>query len=435
VQMRYGLFFACLSVTAFILSSTVEAETTVSPSDSQVQHKINPNVGPGVGVVARETYLSTRSLVRRARPTTGAAEMLRRTMTTRTLSRQPLTTEALARLREERANQRLAGGAETKPLMSEAELRAWIAPTTASLSAEKFITLVHSSNRRSTVETCHCPAHPTGGIDREARVVQELESLYGQRPLIVDAGGFLRLPPNERSKLGARIVLEALAKMKVDAVNVGITDLAAGTQFLRDMATSTSVTLLSANIFDKHGKPVFTPSRIVSLTLKDGKTAKIALIGVTRPLDATRREFTPANDATVTTPAKTLKKLIPELRKKADLVVLLAYYTREDVPELVKELPPDARPDLVVCGEFTAGQRQSYYLENAHTTDGVWSLSGGFEGRQVGVALIELGKKGKVQNVYPKLVIIEQTIPPDEAFTPFVKEFQAGQLELLRKGI
>jgi 2',3'-cyclic-nucleotide 2'-phosphodiesterase (5'-nucleotidase family) len=201
------------------------------------------------------------------------------------------------------------------------------------------------------------------------------------------------------------------------------------------MATSTSVTLLSANIFDKHGKPVFTPSRIVSLTLKDGKTAKVALIGVTRPLDATRREFTPANDATVTTPAKTLKKLIPELRKKADLVVLLAYYTREDVPQLVKELPPDARPDVVICGEFTAGQRQSYYLENADTPDGVWSLSGGFEGRQVGVALIELGKKGKVQNVYPKLVIIEQTIPPDEAFTPFVKEFQAGQLELLRKGI
>ncbi|MGC8841010.1 MAG: hypothetical protein ACP5QZ_06080 [Candidatus Sumerlaeaceae bacterium] len=346
-----------------------------------------------------------------------------------------MTTQALLQARLAHAAERKSHGHKFAPMAPEV-LRAFVTPTSAPQSLDRVISLLHSSNRRSTVETCHCPAHPLGGIDREARVVDEIAATT-QPCILVDAGGYLRLPPNERSKMGAAIALEAITKMGIHAVNVGVSDLAAGVEFFRDLQTSFSVPFVSANIVDKDGKRVFASHSLLPVRLRDGKKVTVAIVGVTRPNkpgENLPRVGAAPEDLRITDPKKTLEKLIPELRKKADVVILLAYYTREEAPELIGGLPPQAKPDVVVCGDFTISQPRDYYLANLAEVDDVYYLTGGFEGRQLGHAMLLFDKRNRVEKVFAKLIEIEQTIPPKPSFTHFVEEYQKLMMRLLSEG-
>ncbi len=350
-----------------------------------------------------------------------------------TLARRPQTTSPAERLRQGQL-QREQMQKRSYPPMTTETLRRFVTPTYAPESLDRVVSLVHSSNRRSTVETCRCPAHPLGSIDREARAVSAIAET-GQPCIIVDGGGYLRVPAHARNKLGAAVALEALAKMGVHAVNVGTTDLAAGIDFFKDLQTSYSVPFISANVFGLDGKPIFDRCRLVPVKLSDGTPVTVAVVGVARPPASSDVGLTQAlEQLRVEDPKPHLEKLIPELRKKADIVILLAFYTREEAPTLGKSLGPQASPDIVVCGEFTVGKQKDYYLANAHEIDGVWYVTGGFEGRQLGHAMIEIDHKRRMKSLAPKLIEIEQTIPADPAFTPLIEKFQKGQTELFLRG-
>lgn len=389
----------------------------------------------------RRALITSATLVARNRKTTDPLTLYRRTdfttgsrrvpVTTMPLSRRLLTTAPLASRQVRELHKRVS-----PPPMSAEALREFVTPTSAPKSLQRVISLLHSSNRRSTVETCSCPAHPLGGIDREARVIEEIAATK-QPYVYVDAGGYLRLPPNTRSLKGAAIALEAITTIGVHAVNVGATDLAAGQSFFKDPETSFSVPFVSANILDSKGKALFPAQRIVAVKLLDGSKLNVAIVGVTRPSKAdesTPRTGAIAKEFTIADPKPILEKLIPELRKKTDLIVLLAYYTREDAPAFIASLDASARPDVVVCGEFTVGQRKEYYMDNAHRVDGILYLTGGYEGRQLGHAMLTVGKKKGIADFASKLIEIEQTIPPQKEFTHFVEKYQKLMAELMSRG-
>lgn len=338
------------------------------------------------------------------------------------------TSPTLARFRPMPAAHHASEIQRPKVMMSERQLRAFVTPTSPVVSLRRSFSLLHSSNRRSTVETCSCPAHPLGGIDREAKVVAEIRQTT-HPCVIVDAGGYLRMPPNSFNKAGAALALEALAKMSVDAVNVGLPDLAGGLEYLTDLATSASIPFVSANIVGGNGKPVFQPYRTKELVLADGSHVRVALVGVTRPPVQGARELVLPSTVSFADPAATLQSLLAEVRKKADIVILLAYCTREQAPSLVAQLPPRS-VDIVVCGEFTVGKNREYYLANSQLIDGVWYLTGGFEGRQLGRALIEVAPTGGIGALAAKLIEIEQTIPPHPAFTHFVTAYQKSKASI-----
>lgn len=426
-RFSFGLVVALWATVGFAQTS---AQVTVSKSSvagALGTTNTRPRVTTATRMLARQALMT--SAPRRLIGTT--SPLARRMLTTHTLGLRGSTTESMSlQWASQQTREHQVPPRHVAP-MTDAQLRAFITPTSAPASLERAFSLVHSSNRRSTVETCHCPAHPLGGIDREARILDEITS--GAFPMVyVDAGGFLRLPPNPRSLEGAAIALEAVTQAGVHAVNVGVTDLAPGLSFYRDLQTSYSVPFVSANIRDKKGKDLFAPYKIVPLKLKDGTKVNVALVGITRP--PVENETSPRSGAvpegiTIAPPQEVLEKLVPQLRKKADVVILLAYYTREDAPKFVGPLPKSARPDVVVCGEFTVGQRREYYLDNAHLENGIWYLTGGFEGRQLGHCMISLDKKKNISQVAPKLIEVEQSIPQKPEFTRFVEKYQKRMRE------
>lgn len=375
--------------------------------------------------------ITTSSLRNRTLRTTRPVQRV----TTRalTLARRPLTSAPAERVRQEQL-QREPALKRSSPQMTTEVLRKFVTPTSAPISYDRGFSLILSSNRRSTVETCRCPAHPLGSIDREARAVSAIAET-SQPCIIVDAGGYLRVPANARNKMGAAIALEALAQMGVHAVNVGTTDLAAGLEFFQDLQTSYSVPFISANIFNSQGKLIFAAHKVLPLRLLDGTAVKVAVVGVARPAASSDVGLAQVlQSLRIEDPKPILDKLIPNLRQEVDLVVLLTFSTREEAPAFVQSLASEAKPDVVVCGEFTVGKQREYYLANATEQGGVWYLTGGFEGRQIGHAMIEVDEKRRIRSLASKLIEIEQTIPADPAFTAFIEKYQKGQTELFLRG-
>ncbi len=67
------------------------------------------------------------------------------------------------------------------------------------------------------------------------------------------------------SEILSELIITSYNRMGCDALNIGAYDLSLGVDYLRKMEKKASFPFISANIFDNHGKPVFTPYIVKSV--------------------------------------------------------------------------------------------------------------------------------------------------------------------------
>lgn len=324
--------------------------------------------------------------------------------------------------------------------LTMSQLDALILPRGVPPDKSKYLALIYNGYRRSSIDPCGCVSHQLGGIDKEARINARLEEF--KFPVMkVDAGGFVREAPSDVAILRTRYLMQALGRMKYDAVNVAYSDMDAGIKFLRDAAASNNLTLISANIVDGTSTPIFAPYRVVAAKLGDETEVKAGIIGVTRSRASTMLppsaptsgasggappEFKPSTGAshdsfTIIDAAEALKKYLPELREKSDFIILLDYEMREATRRLIERLGSDCGIKYAVSGEWTgvfsdvlaAGQAQI--------------VSGGYEGRQVGFYLIEFDGKKPVRSSNQFIEVV-QSIPPAPEITSILDDARKAVL-------
>ena len=114
-------------------------------------------------------------------------------------------------------------------------------------------------------------------------------------------------------------------------------------------------------------------------------------------------------------PAKALEKYLPELRDKADLVVVLDYETRDAAKNLMQKVKVTSATQVVVAGEWTG------MFGDVPEVNGAQVVSAGFEGRQVGNMLIEFQNDKPMKGVN-RIVEVLQSIPTVPAVTKLVEE-------------
>ncbi len=330
-----------------------------------------------------------------------------------------------------------------------------------------FIAVIYSGHRQSSIEPCGCVKNKLGGIDREAMVHERLQA-QGIPVVGVDAGGFLKDAPNAPAILRGKYNLAAWQAMKMDAVNVGYTDLSIGLKFLRDAQTSYSTPFISANIADaKDGKLLFDPYRVVTKKLKSGREVKVGIIGVTRPRDGVTPDPIAAAEsgaleaqiaeslrgaasaeanlpwvampAVSAVPAETgqgagtpaiggeaeykiqdplaaLRKHLPELKKQCDTIVLLDYHRLQGSTKLLTDLGAGQGVSVAVSGEY---ETLLPLPSDIHDMK-IGAVS--FEGRHVGNLMVEMkdAKPGRRDGI---LVPVSQTLPPVEAISKILAQY------------
>jgi len=159
--------------------------------------------------------------------------------------------------------------------------------------------------------------------------------------LLLDAGGLLTVnpqAPTERPGEGqarAVVLLQSMAHMGYAALNVGINDLALGLESLRKVARANKVPLLSANLYDKAGKPAFQ-----RLLFKDAGVLKIGVFGLMTRTPPELEKFVIDQGLEIRDPVSEAKVAIKELQAQgADMIVLLSQLSRQEA-ELVMEKAP-----------------------------------------------------------------------------------------------
>jgi 2',3'-cyclic-nucleotide 2'-phosphodiesterase (5'-nucleotidase family) len=174
----------------------------------------------------------------------------------------------------------------------------------------------------------------------------------------------------------AQFILRTMGQLGTVAMAAGARDLVLGATWLKTEAQKAKVEVLSANLVDGAGKPLFAPSKIVEV---GGK--KVALIGIS-PAGPV-----PAQKAVVGKPAvEALRAEARKLRPRVDLIVVLAAVPYAEAMALAREV--GGAVDLLLQSHEGRGQGSAQRIE------GNYLMPSGERGKQVGRLDLHLDGKG-----------------------------------------
>ena len=201
------------------------------------------------------------------------------------------------------------------------------------------LTVLHTGDVVGYVDTCGCPKNPAGGLARRAWVLNQLKTNYPGTPqVLLDSGNFTD-NPTAAGDIRTDALIEAMGRLNYAAVNVGERELMLGyDEFARRTATA-KFPLVSTNIVRQDTKePVFRPFVIVETARGDGKPIKVGVLGIVR-FNPLFLKSGPQKSNLVIAPAReALKRYLPEVRRRADVVVLLAGIHQDDARLLAREV-------------------------------------------------------------------------------------------------
>jgi|GEM_PF-2165088 len=192
--------------------------------------------------------------------------------------------------------------------------------------------LFFTANGLAETDDCGCKARPLGGVARRAKwIADRVKEKRFKAWIAADGGGLMTkdppdaIPPAAELKSLAAAMFKSFLKMRYVAMNVGIQDLAMGHAELKAAAAEHKFPLVSANIVDSAGKPVFEPHVVVPL----GKI-KVGFFGLLAAKPG-RDELVSGKGLKILPPVEAAAAQVKALRAKGcQLIVALAQLTDDE---------------------------------------------------------------------------------------------------------
>jgi 2',3'-cyclic-nucleotide 2'-phosphodiesterase (5'-nucleotidase family) len=259
------------------------------------------------------------------------------------------------------------------------------------------LTVVFSSDLLGKVRSCGCVIEDMGGLGRWAtfagRVRESVDNL-----LVVDAGDAFGAELSFTQK-EAELAFDAMNVVGLDAYTPGETDFVFGLPFLLEVANRAKFPIVAANIVDPEtGERIFGSAYTIK-TLTGG--LRVGIIGV---LDDAIRfpAYIDASKFKVLPAIETVRNLVPELRAKADFLIVLSHMGMERSLELARQVNDF---DLVVVGHGKPVVKQ---LERQGKSI---MLATGGSGQYIGRIDLSLSAAGVIEQGSMKLLPLDDSIP------------------------
>ena len=166
----------------------------------------------------------------------------------------------------------------------------------------------------------------------------------------------------------------------------------------------------------KEGKPVFLPSKIV----KKGNVKVGVLAFLSPKIELTAQTM---SQVTVEDPVATAQKMVAELKKEVDVVVVLAHLGRVEGEDLAAQVPGI---DVVVLAH-----RPGFVAQGRRVNQSV-TVASGEQIQNMGVTLVTLDGK-KVSDLASETKVLLPEVGERADIARLTKDFEDHQNELLKK--
>ncbi|NQT34460.1 hypothetical protein HQ587_04655 [bacterium] len=205
----------------------------------------------------------------------------------------------------------------------------WVLGSVAAAEEGDIIVLV-SGAYRARVNGCDCPGGMTGGLATRFKLVSEL---FPKRiPTGMDCGGILDLDP-EGGKLASRCAFFGLARQGLRVLGVTPRDLFYGINFLKSIADSAGIQLISANlIVPESGRRIFKPW--ITIEIDGVRLAVTSLVNY-----QAGRRFTAPIGWTRIAPETVLEEILDNIPVSSDYIILLTDMSEDDLRKLLPQYP------------------------------------------------------------------------------------------------
>ncbi len=240
--------------------------------------------------------------------------------------------------------------------------------------AVRAITVAFTGKAHGYLENCGCKVNQSGGVARRATVLERLRK-RDPNLLLLDAGDAFVMPEKQAeldylSREEQDLYLRTMDFMRYQAAAVGTAELAFGADHFRKETRGRSTPFLAANVRDD-GRPLARPS----IELRAGGL-RVAVIGIFEAPRA-RAANSIFEDHTASLefddPVETLRRDLPALKKRADLVFAIGRLTPITIRRVVQACPDI---DVIISTDYDAAIRLKEKGGEIHSED-----HAGFVGR------------------------------------------------------
>jgi 2',3'-cyclic-nucleotide 2'-phosphodiesterase (5'-nucleotidase family) len=202
-----------------------------------------------------------------------------------------------------------------------------ISVDTSRAAESSTITIAYTGNMMGYLEPCGWAdtGVQLGGLSKKSTILNQ----YRQSGLVVVDSGDLfnedeELPESvvEGAKLKAEAIAQICNKIGIDAVNVGELDLVLGIDFLKGLESKEKFPLISANLVDEKGAPIFKP-----YVIKNVNGKRIGIFGVMGDTSEMAEKVSQLSKgaAKVKDVLETAESVVKELSGKTDYIIALTH--------------------------------------------------------------------------------------------------------------
>jgi len=253
-----------------------------------------------------------------------------------------------------------------------------------------------------------------GGVARRATIIRQ-ERGKAQHTLVLDAGAALMTDRDPAKRTLGKSSVEAMNLMGYNAMALGLLDFAPLTlDELRERMAEAHFPMLSANAYISDTRELFAQPYVV-LDIADHH---VGILGLT---DAGSTPYIVATD-----PLEAALKWMPELRSKADIIIVLSHAGLEADGEIAEKV---LGIDVIVCGRNVPLTQPRVVGRTGTVLFHSDVAIVGEAGRKIGVAYLSFDSEGQLTKHDWRNVTLAPDIEADPEMNGWVLTQVAASLE------
>ena len=215
----------------------------------------------------------------------------------------------------------------------------------------------------------------------------------------------------------AELQLQAMELMGYDALNLGSPEFNFGKEFLEHTRSQISFPYVASNLLYGGSRLPWTREYII----KEVGGIKVAILGISDPDRLAKLpDQEQAKGLGVIPPEAALNRLLPEVRGKADLVILLSQFDIEKTLALAKAVKG---VDVMI----SSGNDNPYFAPEPGNENTVLLQTGSL-GKTMGLIKITLDEKRALRVSERRYVPLDSSVPDNEEIKRLLEPFKKAQV-------